>query len=504
MKIPENHSWQRTKIVCTLGPATDQPGVIERLIESGMDVARVNTSHGEHADHACRIERVRRAAQALGQPVAILVDLPGPKFRVGDLPGGACELAEGEIVTLAEEDDSRESGNLLPVRNRELLSALRAGELVFLADGSIELRVTTAGIGSGAGNGVGCEVVIGGTVRSGSGINVPESALSALIPTDDDRRHLAFAVTQEAEWVGVSFVQSAADIDRVRACLPAASGAAPLLMAKIEKRGALADLDAIVEASDGVMVARGDLGVETDLAEIPIVQKRIIAAANARGRPVITATQMLESMVEHEHPTRAEVADVANAVLDGTDAVMLSAETAIGRFPAAAVRILRRVIAATENEYGERMVLGQMHASTAGSPDDAVSFAACLLAARLGARAIIIPVRTMTAALAIARFRPQAPLVILADSERLYRSLALVRGVSPLFFATPALVNEETDARAYVAQAGEWLISHELAQPGDQAVLVFAAGAADDKADTLQAVHLDPAVAKAKPGGKEP
>ena len=500
MEIPENHNWQRTKIVCTLGPATDQPGVIERLIEGGMDVARVNTSHGDHADHARRIQRVRQAAQALGQPVAILVDLPGPKFRVGDLPGGSCELTEGEIVTLVEEagdagaGDSKEGNNLLPVRNRELLQALRAGELVFLADGSIELRVTTAnadGAGGGAISGVRCDVVIGGTVRSGSGINIPESALSTLIPTDDDRMHLAFAVSQEAEWVGMSFVQSASDIARVRACLPAGSaGVAPLLMAKIEKRRALADLDAIVEASDGVMVARGDLGVETDLAEIPIVQKRIIAAANARGRPVVTATQMLESMVEHEHPTRAEVTDVANAVLDGTDAVMLSAETAIGRFPVAAVRVLRRVIAATENEYGDRMALEQMHSRAAGPRDDAMSFAACLLAARLGARAIIVRVRTMTTALAIARFRPQAPLVMVADSARLYRSLALVRGVSPLFSATSGAVNEGAGPEACLSQAREWLISQGLAQPGDQAVLVFASGTAHDKADTLRTVHL--------------
>ena len=499
MEMPENHNWQRTKIVCTLGPATDQPGVIERLIECGMDVARVNTSHGDHADHALRIQRVRQAAQALGQSVAILVDLPGPKFRIGDLPGGSCELAEGAIVTLAEEGgdagvgDSIEGNNLLPVRNRELLQALRAGELVFLADGSIELRVTTSNAddaGSGASSGVRCEVIIGGTVRSGSGINVPESALSTLIPTDDDRMHLAFAVSQEVEWVGVSFVQSAGDIARVRACLPAESAVVPLLMAKIEKRRALADLDAIVEASDGVMVARGDLGVETDLAEIPIVQKRIIAAANARGRPVVTATQMLESMVEHEHPTRAEVTDVANAVLDGTDAVMLSAETAIGRFPVAAVRILRRVLAATEKEYGERMALEQMHSRTTGQLDDAMSFAACLLAARLGARAIIVRVRTMTTALAIARFRPQAPLVMVADSARLYRSLALVRGVSPLFSATSGVVNEGAGPEACLAQAREWLISQGLAQPGDQAVLVSVSGTAHDKADTLRTIHL--------------
>lgn len=513
-----HHSWKRTKIVCTLGPATDPPGVVERLIECGMDVARVNTSHGDHADHARRIQRVRHAAQALGQPVAVLVDLPGPKFRLGDLSGGFRELAEGATVTLMEQGgdaengddvgedgdpkeggDAKEGDHLLPVRNRELLQALRTGELVFLADGSIELRVTTAsegGTGNGAknGGGVRCEVLIGGTVRSGSGINVPESVLGMLIPTDDDRRHLAFAVSQEAEWVGVSFVQSADDLARVRACLPSGAGVEPLLMAKIEKRRALADLDAIVEASDGVMVARGDLGVETDLAEIPIVQKRIIAAANARGRPVVTATQMLESMVEHEHPTRAEVTDVANAVLDGTDAVMLSAETAIGRFPVAALRILERVLAATENAYGEPEygICGardRTHSSAAGTPDDALNFAACLLAARLGARAIIVPVRTMAAAMAIARFRPQALLVMVADSARLYRSLALVRGVSPVFSAPSTALDEGMAPQACLAQAREWLLLQRLAQPGDQAVLVSASGACD-KADTLQIVRL--------------
>ncbi|MDN5754114.1 MAG: pyruvate kinase, partial [Nitrosospira sp.] len=287
-----------------------------------------------------------------------------------------------------------------------------------------------------------------------------------------------------------------------------------LLMAKIEKRRALADLDAIVEASDGVMVARGDLGVETDLAEIPIVQKRIIAAANARGRPVVTATQMLESMVEHEHPTRAEVTDVANAVLDGTDAVMLSAETAIGAFPIAAVQILGRVLTATENAYGKsdhglRGAPDRARSSTAArlewvksaesaesvEADDALNLAACLLAARLDARAIVVSVRTMATATAIARFRPQAPLVMVADCARLYRSLALVRGVSPLFSAASAMsgarhdLDEETGPRACLAQAREWLLSQGLAQPHDQVVLVSASGVCG-KADTLQTVRL--------------
>lgn len=476
-------NWHRTKIVCTLGPSTDPPGVIESLISSGMDVARVNTSHGDHAEHARRIQRVRETARESGQPVAILIDLPGPKFRIGDLPGGCRKLAEGETVMLVEEGgyagDSNigEAGNSLPVRNPELLKALGAGQLVFLADGLIELRVKTAVPGR-----VECKVATGGTVRSGSGVNIPESSLEALVPTDDDRRHLAFALAQEVEWVGVSFVQSADDILRVRALLPL--GAQPLLMAKIEKRKALANLDEIIEASDGVMVARGDLGIETDLAEIPIVQKRIIATANARARPVVTATQMLESMVEREHPTRAEVTDVSNAALDGTDAVMLSAETAIGRFPALAVHMLDRVLAATEAEYGALMTPNRKSPAISGPANDALSLAACRLASNLGARAIIAPVRAMAGAMNIARFRPQAPAIMITDCTRLYRSLALVHGVVPLFSGLSSVV----EPAAWIAQAREWLFVHGLAQPNDRVVLLYASDA--EEPDSLQIVRL--------------
>ena len=499
--------WHRTKIVCTLGPATDSPGVIEGLIGAGMDVARINASHGDHADHARRIEQVRRAARDSGQPVAILVDLPGPKFRLGNLQDGCCKLVEGASVTLVEEGHVAEEGReqeegsiVLPVRNPELLQALRVGERVFLADGSVEIKVRIAAAGY-AGR-VQCGVLIGGAVRSGSGINLPELALNELVPTEDDRRHLTFAISQEVEWVGVSFVQSAGDLARVRALLPA--GSLPLLMAKIEKRRALANLDEIVEAADGVMVARGDLGVETDLAEIPIMQKRIIAAANAQARPVVTATQMLESMVEHEHPTRAEVTDVANAVLDGTDAVMLSAETAIGQFPIAAARILQRVLAATEAEYvmpgcsvpayGGRKIdrmhsaaQSSMRISTTGSIEDAISFAACQLATRTGASAIVVSVRSMAAAMEIARFRPQVPLVMITDSVQLYRSLALVHGVAPLFSPESGI----GEPQPHIAQAREWLLAQGLAQPSDQAVLLSASTMVGDKADTLQIVRLD-------------
>lgn len=466
--------WNRTKIVCTLGPATDRPGVLERLIGAGMDVARFNMSHGDHASHARRIQQLRELARQAGRFVAVLVDLPGPKFRLGDLPDGTRELHLGAKVVLAFGADLPEA---LPVRHLAVLQALRVGESVYLADGAVRLEVKAVDTER-----VVCEVLASGTITSGSGINLPDSRLSALIPTDDDRRHLGFALAQQAEWLGVSFVQSADDLLRVRALLP--PGRPPLLMAKIEKRQALVDLDAIVAAADGVMVARGDLGVETELAEIPLVQKRIIAMANAQARPVLTATQMLESMVMQERPTRAEVTDVANAMLDGTDGVMLSAETAIGDFPGAAVEILRRVLTATETEYAARLARDRLRADESTAPGNPISLAACQLAARLHARAIIAPVTDMAMVLEIARFRPAAPLLAVTDSEDLCRRLAMVWGVSPL------LAEAGLEPRSCLHLAGRWLYGQGLAQPGDSVVMLSTSEAAQNTADTLQVMRL--------------
>lgn len=467
-------SWQHTKIICTLGPATDGPGVLEGLIRGGMDVARINMSHGTNDDHARRIQEVRAVSRNLARPVSILADLPGPKFRIGGLHGGSIKLQDGARVYLAEAADAPD---FLPIGDRVLLDALRAGESVYLADGAVELMVKATAAGR-----VECEVLVGGTVRSGSGVNVPELDLSDLIPTERDRLCLAFAALQAIDWIGVSFVQDAEDLARVRACL--AGAYQPLLMAKIEKRRALAGLDAIVESADAIMVARGDLGVETDLAEIPLVQKRIIAAANAKARPVVTATQMLESMVEHEHPTRAEVTDIANAVLDGTDAVMLSAESAIGRNPVATVNILRRVIAATHAEYAAPMAQARLRASGAVSADEAIGFAACQLAEQIDARAIVVHVQSLPQATAIARFRPRAPIVALTDSSGVCRSLTLVSGVSPLY--VPVL----GDARIRIARAQDWLYAHTLARPGERVVVLSSFAGAEETVDTLQIVRL--------------
>lgn len=462
-------SWQHTKIICTLGPATDRPGVLEGLIRGGMDVARINMSHGTHEDHARRIQQVRAVSRNLARPVSILADLPGPKFRLGELHGGSLKLQDGARVYLAESGAPDD----LPLDERALLDALRVGQSVYLADGAVELLVKAVTAGR-----VECEVRAGGTVRSGSGVNVPEMDLPALIPTERDRLGLAFAASQAIDWIGVSFVQDADDLVRVRAAL--ASTYQPLLMAKIEKRRALKALDAIIESADAIMVARGDLGVETNLAEIPLVQKRIIAAANARGRPVVTATQMLESMVEHERPTRAEVTDIANAVLDGTDAVMLSAESAIGRNPVATVNMLRRVIAATNAEYAAPMAKARLRASGAVAVDEAIGFSACQLAEKIDARAIVVHVQSLSQAAAIARFRPRAPIVALTDSASVHLSLTLVSGVSPLY----------VNAQTRIARAQDWLYAHTPARPGERVVVLSAFAGAEETVDTLQIVRL--------------
>ena len=469
--MTERVSWHRTKIVCTLGPATDRPGVLERMLRAGMDVARVNTAHGEPPEHAQRIRDVRELAQRLGQPVAILIDLPGPKFRVGQLPEAERVLRVGAEVTLGE------GISAIPLTHPELIRELKPGATVSLADGAVTLRVTSVGKGQAS-----CRVVTGGVIRSGAGVNLPDSDLSISLPTPDDEEWIVFAAQQRAEWLGVSFVRNAEDVRRVRAHLTEAHR--PAIIAKIEKRQALAELDSIIEAADGVMVARGDLGVETELAEVPLAQKRIVAAANAAARPVIVATQMLESMVDNPNPTRAEVTDVANAVLDGADAVMLSAETAIGAFPVEAVDTLHRVLTATEAEFPYGRTRRRTGAAAGNGVADAISQTAYQLSLDLHAKALIVPAHQLLAVVRIARFRPSAPLMVLAESELLYRQLSLVWGV------VPVRASKLSDLASCVSLAAQLLREQQLAGSGDLAIIVRASTPDASASDTLQVVTL--------------
>ena len=375
----------RTRVVATLGPATDAEERIAALIDAGVDVVRLNAAHATPAEHGARIERIRRIAGA--RPVAILLDLAGPKLRLAHRVVGV----PGDVVSLA------------------LPPTVRAGDPVLLADGLMQLEVIDAGR---------ARVIVGGDIPIGKGINLPSSRLDMPALTEKDQTDLAFAAEAGVDFVGLSFVSRASDLDAVRRRgLP--------VIAKIERAGALAYLDEIVAAADGVLVARGDLGVEIPIEKVPLTQKRLIGLANQAAKPVITATQMLRSMVDSPLPTRAEATDVANAVLDGSDAVMLSEETAIGRYPVDAVRVMRRIAAEAETALVPRTI-----DAPAGDLPAAIAHAACDLAARTAAHAIVVATRSGLTARQVARYRPRMPIVALAPDEIVRRRLSLVWGVT--------------------------------------------------------------------------
>lgn len=336
---------RRTQIVATIGPTSQSVEILRQLIEAGMDVARLNMSHGDRAYHARTIENVRQAAEDAGRPVTILADLQGAKLRVGSLAVEGMKLSQGQTVTLSTRPDP--APDAIPVPFPGLPEAVLPGDRVLIDDGLLELQVleTTT-------DAVRCLVMVGGLLRSHKGINLPQASLDIPAITPKDRRDLRFAVEQQVDWVALSYVRSAQEVQRLKAMIlrDAAGGPRPRVMAKIETPEAVVDINGIIAVADGVMVARGDLGLEMVPEEVPLVQKMIISACNRAGVPVVTATQMLDSMTRSPRPTRAEVSDVTNAILDGTDAVMLSAETATGQYPVEAVQTMARIIQRVEAE----------------------------------------------------------------------------------------------------------------------------------------------------------
>ncbi|HEX6536417.1 MAG TPA: pyruvate kinase [Gemmatimonadaceae bacterium] len=427
-----NSAFSRTKIVCTLGPSSSTPDAIRSLMEAGLNVARINFSHGTHEEHAATIATVRRLARELDRPVAILGDLQGPRIRVGDLPTPV-QLDEGSDLVLAPEDVATNSE--IPVTYELLAKDVSAGDRILMDDGLIDLIVLEVNAPR-----VRARVVHGGLLRSHKGINLPGVSVSAPSITEKDSADIAFAIEQQLEYLALSFVRRAADIAGLRARLPKTM----LIVAKIEKDTALANIREIVEASDAVMVARGDLGVELPFEEVPIAQKKIIAVSNALGRPVITATQMLESMITNPRPTRAEASDVANAILDGTDAVMLSAETAAGAWPQLAVLAMTRIIQEIERHPIPRntRLVGRRQHDEPVTTEDAIAAATAAAAASLGAPAVMVFTKSGFTARIVASHRPPVPIVALTDVERTYRQLALVWGVRPVLVA-PASSYEE-------------------------------------------------------------
>jgi len=422
---------RRTKIVATIGPASGEPDRLRALVEAGMDGARLNFSHGAHSHHAERVDTIRAVQEEIGRPLALIADLQGPKLRVGHLdepvqlrPGDDIDLVGGESAP----------NGALPVSPAVIGDVLRPGHDVLIDDGLIRLKVAEV-----AGGRARCEILVGGQVLSHKGVNLPGVPVPIPSLTQKDVSDLELALSLEVDFVALSFVRSPADVRDLRRLIEEA-GSNARVIAKIEKSEAVDALDAVLAEADGVMVARGDLGVEIGPAAVPLLQKRIILKALERGKPVITATQMLESMIHNAEPTRAEASDVANAILDGTSAVMLSGETAIGEYPVEAVRTMATIATEVEPSLGYRHQLPE--ASDEPSVGNAMSNAACDLAETLGASAILVPTFSGRTASAVARLRPRRPVVGLSHHQYALQQMALEWGVTPLDIPECADVEE--------------------------------------------------------------
>jgi pyruvate kinase len=445
---------RRTKIVATIGPASRDPEVLVRMVAAGMDVARLNFSHGSAEEHAEVAERVRDAANRAGRQVAVLQDLPGPKLRIGPLRDGIAELKPGEGLTFVCGADGFDGdATRMSITWAGLADSVASGEVLYLADGAVRLRVTATRPGDGE---IDAEVEVGGSVASRQGLNIPGEAASLPAVPEEDLRHLETGERIGVDLVAVSFVRRAEDISFLRkhTRLP--------LIAKIEKPQAVQRMEEIVRASDCVMVARGDLGIELPIEEVPIVQKRVIALSGALARPCITATQMLDSMVVSSRPTRAEVADVANAILDGTDAVMLSQESAVGQHPIGAIEMMAAIADKTEYTAPYREWLEHRVRRDRRDPAYTLAYTACRAAQELGLAAIVCPTLSGRSARLVSAHRPTVPILALSPGRETVRRCGLMWGVQAA--SIPRIEVTEELIAASVARVRElgWV------KPGDR------------------------------------
>ncbi|MCH8957493.1 pyruvate kinase [candidate division KSB1 bacterium] len=452
---------RRTKIVCTIGPVSDSEEVLGKLMDAGMNVARLNFSHGTHEQHQTVIERIRKVAAEKDKPIAILQDLAGPKIRIRDFKDGFINLTPGETFTLTTEDIAGDKLRV-SVTYPKLPNEVKAGDRILLADGSIQLQVKKTDSRN-----VVCEVVVGGELSSKKGINLPGSSLSVEALTAKDREDLKFGLEHNVDYVAMSFVRRQEDIQQITKIMKENKKPVPII-AKIEKHEALENIDDILKVVDGIMVARGDLAVETPLESVPLAQKMLIRKCNQTSKPVITATQMLKSMVDNPRPTRAEANDVANAVIDGTDAVMLSEETTIGNFPVEAVQTMVKIIEVTESSELVEHQRFRHDYTEATSISHAVSHAAYEMAKDLKAGAILTPTQSGSTARMVSSYRPDQVIIALCPDEAVVRRLNLSWGVYP-FLAEGYLTAEEM-----IEQAKDKALSSGLVKFDD--VVVITAG----------------------------
>lgn len=466
----------RTKIVCTIGPASREENVLRQVIRAGMNVARINFSHGEQVEHARDIALIRRLAEEENRNLAVIADLQGPKCRIGKIANDEVILDTGQEVTLTTRPVPG-SAREINLPHPELIHAMRAGNQVFLDDGLLEFRVECAD-----GDDVCCTIVNGGPLKSHKGVALIGGDLDMPAVTEKDHRDLAFAARQDVDYIAQSFVRTPEDILTLRRAMQDVGASLPII-AKIEKAEALENFDDILTISNGIMVARGDLGVETSLAQVPMHQKRIISKTNQAGKPVITATQMLHSMTFKPRPTRAEVSDVANAVLDGTDAVMLSGETAIGKYPVNVVRTMARVARVAEDNFPYDTWAHEAARQQAETVIDAISQTAAEMTDELGAAAIICPTRSGQTVRVVARYRPRAPIFATTPNPATLRQLALVWGVQS------CLIERSTNTDDILIQSIEKATEKLALQKGDKIVITAGVPFSWDTTTNMVQVH---------------
>jgi pyruvate kinase len=465
---------RKTKIVCTIGPSTRSKKKIDELVKSGMNVARLNFSHDTREAHKKSIERIRDVAKNNNQPVAILQDLAGPKIRIGDFAEEPVNIRPGQKFILTNRDimgDDQQVG----LNYDKLPEDVKSGDTLLLADGVLEMEVMKTDSTD-----IECKVIVGGELSSRKGINLPDTVISTKTLTEKDKKDLAFGLENDVDYVALSFVRSAADVQEVKDIISKSNTKAGVI-AKIEKNEALREIDKILEVVDGIMIARGDLGVEIPIEEVPVIQKDLIEKAKAKGKIVITATQMLKSMVESPHPTRAEVTDVANAIFDGTDAVMLSEETAVGKYPAKTVEMMGKIAKITENDFHNEAWNAHFTDKNL-SIVESIANSACDMANQINAKGIVSFTHTGATTMLISKYKPSQKIIALTSNLKTYNKLALVWGAFPIHMKQKETV-KKLDQQATVS-----VVEKGLCQPGE--LIVITAGIPLYKSGTTNLIKV--------------
>lgn len=451
---------RKTKIICTMGPSTEKPGILEKLMLAGMNVARFNFSHGDHAEQLRRLKDLRETREKLRLPVAALMDTKGPEIRLKEFAEGSVILKAGQIFTLTTEDVTGNEEKV-SISYKNLPKDVSVGTHILIDDGLIEMQVTKI-----QGKDICCKVINGGKVSNKKGVNVPNVDLSMDYVSPKDYKDIVFAVKEDFDFIAASFVRTAKDVKELRDILHEHGGDAIKIIAKIENNQGIQHIDEIIEEADGIMVARGDMGVEIPMEDVPVIQKMIIKKAYNAGKVVVTATQMLDSMMTHPRPTRAEATDVANAIYDGTSAIMLSGETAAGDYPVEAVETMARIALRTERDINYLARLKTRDSNERPSITDAISHTACMMAGDLDATSIVTVTKSGRTARMVSKYRPQSPIVGGSLSPKVCRQLNLSWGVIPI------LIDEKQDADELFEHAMTRCKEEELLEEGDTVVLI--------------------------------